>query len=50
MFLFWSRLTPSLRPKPDFKPLQARKVIDYTVNFARKIPEEIYEAMLVHAK
>lgn len=37
-------------PKPDFKPLRARKVIDYTVNFARKIPRDIYEQMLVHAK
>jgi cell cycle arrest protein BUB2 len=38
------------RPKPDFKPLRARKVIDYTVNFARKVPRDLYEAMLVHAK
>lgn len=37
-------------PKPEFKPLRAQKVIDYTVNFARKIPDELYEQMLVHAK
>lgn len=38
------------RPKPDFKPLRARQVIDYTVNFVRKIPDDLYEQMLLHAK
>lgn len=37
-------------PKPDFKPLRAQKVIDLTVNFARKIPEDVYEQMLIHAR
>ena len=39
-----------ISPKPDFKPLKAQKVIDYTVNFARKIPDDVYEQMLIHAK
>ncbi|SMQ51134.1 unnamed protein product [Zymoseptoria tritici ST99CH_1A5] len=43
-------LMGSSTPKPDFKPLRARKVIDYTVNFARKVPRDLYEQMLVHAK
>ncbi|TKA28140.1 hypothetical protein B0A50_04111 [Salinomyces thailandicus] len=43
-------LLNSSSPKPDFKPLRARKVIDYTVNFARKIPEDLYEQMIGHAK
>ena len=43
-------LLNSPSPKPDFKPLQARKVIDYTVNFVRKIPDDLYEQMLLHAK
>jgi len=43
-------LLNSSTPKPDFKPLNARKVIDYTVNFARKIPADLYEQMLNHAK
>jgi len=40
----------SSSPKPDFKPLKAQQVIDLTVSFARKIPEDIYEHMLTHAK
>ena len=40
----------SSSPKPDFKPLKAQQVIDLTVSFARKIPEDIYEQMLTHAK
>ncbi|TKA83752.1 hypothetical protein B0A55_00044 [Friedmanniomyces simplex] len=43
-------LLNSQSPKPDFKPLKARPVIDYTVNFARKIPQDLYEQMLAHAK
>jgi len=43
-------LTSSASPKPDFKPLKARPVIDYTVNFARKIPQDLYEQMLAHAQ
>lgn len=37
-------------PKPDFKPLKAQQVIDLTVSLARKVPEDVYEQMLVHAK
>lgn len=37
-------------PKPDFKPLRARQVIDYTVSFVRKIPGDLYDQMLIHAK
>ena len=40
----------SASPKPDFKPLRAQAIIDYTVNFARKIPDELYEEMLLHAQ
>ncbi|GIZ43651.1 hypothetical protein CKM354_000686800 [Cercospora kikuchii] len=43
-------LLNSASPKPDFKPLRARQVIDYTVNFVRKIPDDLYEQMLLHAK
>ncbi|KAK5109776.1 hypothetical protein LTR62_006508 [Meristemomyces frigidus] len=43
-------LLNSSSPKPDFKPLRARKVLDYTVNFARKIPSDLYEQMIQHAK
>ncbi|KAK1071113.1 CDC16 protein, partial [Friedmanniomyces endolithicus] len=43
-------LLNSQSPKPDFKPLKARPVIDYTVNFARKIPQDLYEQMLAHAQ
>lgn len=44
------QLLSSSSPKPDFKPLRARKVIEFTVNFARKIPEDLYQDMLDHAK
>lgn len=44
------QLLSSSSPKPDFKPLRARPVIDFTVNFARKIPEGLYQEMLQHAK
>ncbi|KAF2164132.1 hypothetical protein M409DRAFT_56841 [Zasmidium cellare ATCC 36951] len=50
LVLIRDSLLNSPTPKPDFKPLRARKVIDYTVNFARKIPSDLYEQMLVHAK
>ncbi|KAK4897355.1 CDC16 protein [Elasticomyces elasticus] len=43
-------LLNSQSPKPDFKPLKARPVIDLTVSFARKIPQDLYEQMLAHAK
>lgn len=44
------QLLATTTPKPDFKPLRARAVIDFTVNFARKIPQDIYQEMLDHAK
>ncbi|EME79404.1 uncharacterized protein MYCFIDRAFT_71912 [Pseudocercospora fijiensis CIRAD86] len=50
LVLIRDSLLNSPTPKPDFKPLRARKVIDYTVNFARKIPDHLYEQMLNHAK
>lgn len=50
LVLVRDQLLNSSSPKPDFKPLRARKVIDYTVNFARKIPNDLYEQMLQHAK
>ncbi|KXT04973.1 hypothetical protein AC578_10299 [Pseudocercospora eumusae] len=50
LVLIRDSLLNSPTPKPDFKPLRARKVIDYTVNFARKIPDDLYEQMLNHAK
>ncbi|KAH9826246.1 Domain in Tre-2, BUB2p, and Cdc16p putative Rab-GAPs [Teratosphaeria destructans] len=43
-------LLNSPSPKPNFNPLRARKVIDLTVAFARKIPDDLYEQMLDHAK
>ncbi|QIW95427.1 hypothetical protein AMS68_000945 [Peltaster fructicola] len=43
-------LLNSSSPKPDFKPLRAKPVIEFTVNFARKIPEGLYQEMLEHAK
>ncbi|KAF2217982.1 hypothetical protein CERZMDRAFT_30663 [Cercospora zeae-maydis SCOH1-5] len=43
-------LLNSPTPKPDFKPLRARQVIDYTVNFVRKIPDDLYQQMLLHAR
>lgn len=43
-------LLNSATPKPDFKPLRARQVIDYTVSFVRKIPSDLYDQMLIHAK
>ncbi|GAB7364428.1 hypothetical protein MBLNU230_g4969t1 [Neophaeotheca triangularis] len=50
LVLIRDQLLNSPSPKPDFKPLRAKKVIEFTVNFARKIPDELYEQMLVHAK
>lgn len=50
LVLMRDQLLNSPSPKPDFKPLRARKVIDLTVNFARKIPENLYREMLAHAK
>ncbi|KAK3714669.1 CDC16 protein [Vermiconidia calcicola] len=50
LVLIRDQLLNSPNPKPDFKPLKAQKVIDYTVNFARKIPDDMYEQMLAHAK
>lgn len=44
------QLLNSSSPKPDFKPLRAKPVIEFTVNFARKIPEGLYREMLEHAK
>lgn len=50
LVLIRDQLLNSPSPKPDFKPLRAKKVIEYTVNFARKIPDDLYEQMLLHAK
>ncbi|KAI6866739.1 TBC-domain-containing protein [Hortaea werneckii] len=50
LVLIRDSLLTNASPKPDFKPLRARKVIDYTVNFARKIPEDLYQQMIDHAK
>ncbi|KAI7373541.1 hypothetical protein KC336_g20382, partial [Hortaea werneckii] len=50
LVLIRDSLLTNASPKPDFKPLRARKVIDYTVNFARKIPEDLYQQMINHAK
>ncbi|KXL46529.1 hypothetical protein M433DRAFT_74335 [Acidomyces richmondensis BFW] len=50
LVLIRDSLLSSSSPKPDFKPLKARKIIELTVNFARKVPDEIYQQMLVHAK
>ncbi|KAK3109499.1 CDC16 protein, partial [Teratosphaeriaceae sp. CCFEE 6253] len=35
-------LLNSPSPKPDFKPLKARPVINHAIDFARKIPSELY--------
>lgn len=43
-------LLESASPKPDFKPLRAKEVIGMTVTFASRIPEDVYEQMLRHAK
>ena len=37
-------------PKPDFKPLKARPVINHAIEFARKIPSDLYSQVLAHAK
>ncbi|KAF2858707.1 TBC-domain-containing protein, partial [Piedraia hortae CBS 480.64] len=50
LVLLRDSLLASPSPKPEFKPLRARKVIDLTVNFARKIPDHVYQSMLTHAK
>ena len=43
-------LLVSSGPKPNFAPLDAQKVISLTVSLARKIPDDVYEKMLGHAK
>ena len=43
-------LLDSANPKPDFKPLKAKEVIGMTVTFASRIPEDVYEQILRHAK
>lgn len=40
--------TPS--PKPDFKPLRAKQTVDVTLELARKVPDDLYQEMLLHAK
>lgn len=44
------KLIESMGPKPNFQPLDAQKVIDLTVTFASKLPQDVYERMLAHAK
>ena len=44
------KLMESSSPKPNFQPLDAQKVIALTVSLARKLPEDVYERMLSHAK
>nr|OQO25017.1 hypothetical protein B0A51_07998 [Rachicladosporium sp. CCFEE 5018] len=44
------QLLSSASPKPNFTPLRAKKVIEYTVDFARRVPDDLYREMLAHAK
>ncbi|KAM0712266.1 hypothetical protein Q7P37_011360 [Cladosporium fusiforme] len=37
-------------PKPDFKPLRAKQTVDLTLELANKVPDDIYQEMLLHAK
>lgn len=50
LVLVREQLLSSPSPKPNFTPLNARKVIDITLDFARKVPEELYREMIAHAK
>jgi cell cycle arrest protein BUB2 len=37
-------------PKPDFKPLRAKQTVEITLELARKVPDDLYQEMLLHAK
>lgn len=37
-------------PKPDFKPLRAKQTVDLTLELAAKVPDDVYQEMLLHAK
>ena len=44
------QLLGSAGPKPDFKPLRARQTVEITLELARKVPDDLWREMLVHAK
>lgn len=44
------KLMESSGPKPNFQPLSAQNVINLTVLLAKKLPDDVYEKMLAHAK
>lgn len=44
------QLLASSGPKPDFKPLRARQTVEITLELARKVPDDLWREMLVHAK
>ncbi|GAB7332620.1 hypothetical protein MBLNU13_g04387t1 [Cladosporium sp. NU13] len=44
------QLLNSPSPKPDFKPLKAKRTVEVTLELARKVPDDLYQEMIMHAK
>jgi cell cycle arrest protein BUB2 len=45
-----NQLLANPSPKPDFKPLKAKQTVEITMELARKVPDDLYQEMLLHAK
>lgn len=50
LVLVREQLLGSPSPKPDLKPLRAKRVVELTAEFARKVPDGLYQEMVSHAK
>lgn len=44
------QLLNTASPKPDFKPLRTQQTVEMTLQLAPKVPDDLYQEMLVHAK
>jgi cell cycle arrest protein BUB2 len=50
LILAREQLLNSPSPKPDFKPLKAKRTVELTLELARRVPDDLYQEMLLHAK
>jgi len=50
LILARDQLLNSSSPKPDFKPLKAKRTVEVTLDLARKVPDDLYQEMIMHAK
>lgn len=50
LILAREQLLNSPSPKPDFKPLKAKRTVEVTLELAGKVPDDLYQEMIMHAK